>query len=398
MSDGHAEGTIIAIQCPSCKTKFGVDGGVLGQVARPRFHCSKCDTTFSKSLASIMTALSRVSGESSAGASQRPQSRDTVVGPSYHRSVEYSPVVSPPPPQPAASPAPDAVKSAVEPVAAARQSSSPQTPNSRPSSTGDSRVSETNHQVGEESSTVTRENQDSGTRISPLATMMKHAAVDETIFSRLQLPPESPSSSRATAGTEFPNSALGARSAGGWGRRWGNPESSLHRVVFAVMPLLVIQLLLVAVTLLVVRDPRSLGALHAGVVSSAVRVPPSEIAIINAEFRKQDLDDGESIYIVSGQVANRTGRAFSQIQVQGLTFDELGRPLQKAVGTAGSSLTTARLSSLSTKMIADLQEVSLRKNVRVESRGNADFTIVLVPRDRRPAFFSARVFAVGAAR
>ncbi len=39
----------MVIECPSCKTKFAVDGAQLRDVDAPRFHCSRCDHFFEKS-------------------------------------------------------------------------------------------------------------------------------------------------------------------------------------------------------------------------------------------------------------------------------------------------------------------------------------------------------------
>ena len=35
------------IQCPSCQTKFAVQGSVIAGTSFPRFHCSGCDHVFS---------------------------------------------------------------------------------------------------------------------------------------------------------------------------------------------------------------------------------------------------------------------------------------------------------------------------------------------------------------
>lgn len=349
MSDEHTEETIIAIQCPSCKTKFGIDAGVLGQVTRPRFHCSKCDTTFSKSLASIMTALSRVSSESSGVTAARTELRDSAVGPSSHRNVEQSPIGQPSAPPSTSLTREVAPKQVGQTVAATQVSSVGASASLRSSSSRSPSSSESNAGVG-----------------------------DETSFSS------------ARAGTV--GSVRDGR---------GDSETMISRVFIALTPLVGIKLLLLGVTVWVVSNPRSVGRLHPRLLSTAQRVAPPEIQILKPQFRKQDLDNGDSVYVISGRVANRSGRGFSQIQVQGLTFDENSRPLQKGTGVAGSALTTAHLSTLSRQSIVEQQHGSLRregKETRVDAQGGAEFAVVVAPSDETPAFFSARVFAVGSER
>lgn len=402
MSDGHAEGTIIAIQCPSCKTKFGVDAGVLGQVARPRFHCSKCDTTFSKSLASIMAALSKVSRESSGGTRPRPEPRGAAVSSSHLGGVEHSASLTPTSPELGQSPArttTNRVSSQGATDYSASFDESTQLFSSSRTETDRAELSERSGPLEGKRKMYAPSVEDSGTMISRLTSSMQRAAVEETIFSRLKSPAPVAADSQASPHVVFsPETSPSASTQNhqkGWLHRWLNPQSALHRVLFALLPFISFQLLIGIITLQVVSNPRSLHVVHKDLVSSATRVPPPEIQLINVGFRKQPLDNGESVYVVSGQVANRTGQPFSQIQVQGITFDDLGRPLQKAVGAAGSSLTIGRLSSFSAATISDQQQGSLRKDVRVGPQSETDFLVVLAPRAKRPSFFSARVFAVG---
>lgn len=52
-NESHSEETIIpssephiVVGCPSCKTKFAVEGSLVASFETPRFHCSRCDSVF----------------------------------------------------------------------------------------------------------------------------------------------------------------------------------------------------------------------------------------------------------------------------------------------------------------------------------------------------------------
>ncbi len=51
-SGGFSREKTMVVDCPSCRTKFAVDPGLLEGVHNPRFHCSRCDHYFEVGLSS----------------------------------------------------------------------------------------------------------------------------------------------------------------------------------------------------------------------------------------------------------------------------------------------------------------------------------------------------------
>lgn len=82
----------MVIECPSCKTKFAVDGAQLREVDAPRFHCSRCDHFFEKSRYEL--GLTDSPPVASAGASQetptrplpKPAPTETFAAPTFAAS------------------------------------------------------------------------------------------------------------------------------------------------------------------------------------------------------------------------------------------------------------------------------------------------------------------------
>lgn len=183
-------------------------------------------------------------------------------------------------------------------------------------------------------------------------------------------------------------------------------RSRLSRIAVALSPAFSVLFILAGVSGFLVSSPRRLISHYPSLFETALHLPPSELQIQKPELRPFLLDNGESVYLVTGRVINRSSDTFSQIQVQALTFDDQGRTLQSARASAGGVFSAARLSSFSADENLELQRESLTETILSDSTKAADFQIVLpqqlVSRSTAPAtqqegvptFFSVRVYGV----
>mgnify|MGYP006275097221 FL=1 len=424
MSEGRTSGAIVAIQCPSCKTRFGVDSQVLGQVARPRFHCSKCDTTFSQSLASIMTAVDRARGAGGRRAerggvadSRGRDSREGYAGPPAGAS---SPELSNSPLLAARTsmirPEPELLggqSDGRDPLFDSSQPSFPHTSHSVSEAT----IMVPPHSVRESSA---ERIPDGGRSAEKPRDVWADSASNRDNPQREDIPP-SPSESASCEDRSPPRSAdFSERSelVEATGTTISSSRSSTRRfaaraTLIAAAPVVIVQLILVGLTAAVVRTPQRIGkgeqgGLLAPIFASPLKMPPPEVRVEEVTFRKVDLESGESLYVVEGRVKNGTASTtLSQIQVQALTFDDRGFPLQKGVALAGSLFSSARFVSFSAKKNLEMQEGSLKGKAPIVAGGSNNFRVLLPldsnilsnQKDRssangNPAFFSARVYAV----
>jgi predicted Zn finger-like uncharacterized protein len=388
---GADEGTIVAIQCPSCKTKFGVDSAVLGQVARPRFHCSRCDTTFSKSLASIMTALSRASGGSQHGMARSGPRMQPRIHPPLERTdsfvaprvpARYRESVTEMVNQPVGFKGAKSPLAQGELYATDQQSLEPldQDPLTPISDEGTSEA-------------VVKRQIDSETRSVENGVDYRDGRGEE---SRLGSADDHPSKTiqatdKRSDKVEDKNTTTG-QSPISQSRSF--PLSPISQVAIALSPAIVLIIILAGLSIGMMKSPKQIVSQYPGVFETALHFPPAELQIQQPALKSLMLDSGESVYVVTGRVINRSTDTFSRIQVQALTFDDQGTPLQSAIAGAGGMFSAARISSFSAEKNAELQKESLTEKMSAESQKVADFRIILPQHTPLPEFFSVRVYGV----
>ena len=372
--DGADKGTIVAIQCPSCKTKFGVDSAVLGQVARPRFHCSKCDTTFSKSLASIMTALSRASGGSQHGLPRSGSRMQPRVNPPLERTDSFvAPRVPAQYRESAAEVANDAI--AVEEVKIPLAPGQSDGIDDQTSSIINETTTAAASKAGSEDKTElnTRPRETEALQREGIRKESRLASTDE------QLSTASQSSEKREDKSQLR----------------GLSRSSFSQIAISLSPALVLFFILTGLSIAMIQSPRHIVSQYPGMFETSLHLPPAELHIQQPALNSLMLDSGESVYVVTGRVVNRSADNFSRIQVQALTFDDQGTPIQTAIAGAGGMFSAARISSFSVEKNEELQRESLTEKMSIESQKEADFRIVLPQHTPLPSFFSVRVYGVG---
>lgn len=377
--DGADKGTIVAIQCPSCKTKFGVDSAVLGQVARPRFHCSKCDTTFSKSLASIMTALSRASGGSQHGLPRSGSRMQPRVNHPLERTDSF---VAPRVPAQYR----ESVAKVVDDAIAIEEAKTPLAPGQSDGidDQASSIINETTTAAASEagiSEAVNEEQRELNTELLENEAPQREGVRKE---SRLAATPEQLSNAFQSSEKREDNSQLR-----------GLSRSPFSQIAISLSPALVLFLILAGLSIAMIQSPRHIVSQYPGIFETSLHLPPAELQIQQPALSSLMLDSGESVYVVTGRVINRSADNFSRIQVQALTFDDQGTPIQTAIAGAGGMFSAGRISSFSVEKNEELQRESLTEKMSTESQKEADFRIVLPQHTPLPSFFSVRVYGVG---
>ena len=71
-------------------------------------------------------------------------------------------------------------------------------------------------------------------------------------------------------------------------------------------------------------DPKT-GDLMSWLTPGLPSVAPAKLLLDDLNYRLVNLENGDSIPIISGKIINDTGSSFSDIIIEGLAFDDLGR-------------------------------------------------------------------------
>jgi hypothetical protein len=172
------------------------------------------------------------------------------------------------------------------------------------------------------------------------------------------------------------------------------PRSPISQVAIALSPAIVLIIILAGLSIGMMKSPKQIVSQYPGVFETSLQFPPAELQIQQPALKSLMLDSGESVYVVTGRVINRSTDTFSRIQVQALTFDDQGTPLQSAIAGAGGMFSAARISSFSAEKNEELQRESLKERMSTESQKAADFRIILPQHTPLPEFFSVRVYGV----
>ena len=370
---GHP-GTIVEgstiIQCPSCATKFAIERNVLSEMDSPRFHCSRCDHLFS------MTEATRAEREVVTAAVQ-----------------EIAPVVA-------------AAKS-FEPTSwKAEEHSAPKSleipkPIATPTLVDPPR---------ENAVTVGTASDDAaqisfGFKAPPAGKRQPLSGfpVEEDWFAP---EPELGNISDSEFGYDYGSAGKGSYSPEimrGSETKLGKGNITAGWSAFSVLalPIAVLMLLLGATAIFLRADSETAAHLSARLFPGAPQIAPTGVQIEQSKVKKVTLDSGESVLVLTGRIANRSGENIKDVVIEGLGFDKGGAELVSARWPLGVSLNKARLKSLSPEMIRNMQASANAKRRELNSGEEQEFSFALLPdgsaeKDGLPEvqFFGSRVYSV----
>ncbi|NLF24192.1 MAG: hypothetical protein GX589_00850 [Deltaproteobacteria bacterium] len=142
-------------------------------------------------------------------------------------------------------------------------------------------------------------------------------------------------------------------------------------------------------------SPQSAAWISRLIVPNGERVAPEGLFISGLKQRKVDLEDGESVRLISGTLENRSKEDFEEVQLEALTFDKSGKRLSSLKVHAGSTMANTRVKSLSLALIDELQSRPPAKRFELKSDETSDFAIALPFEEGEEAhYYTARVYSV----
>ncbi|MDZ4785839.1 MAG: hypothetical protein SGJ02_07165 [bacterium] len=338
------------VDCPCCGTRFCVKNEVLQKYSSPNFHCSRCDNVFSldaNTINNVQQSQSSNFAQSTMSAfAARPISSENKTTSSINngnKSFNIPKVVS----------------------AQFSQSAPHETAiNENPIFT-----------TSPESALFTEppgSKEQNGRRILKAIDILRHIK-----FSAKKEPEET----FKEAITQPLQTASG---------KWQD-------LLSISTPILIFLLSLSLVSFYFVQNPSIASSVISAIVPSASKMSPDGLHIMETEFSKITLDNGEEVTLISGEIQNKSQQGFGSIQLEAQAFDREGTLIKKALSTSGAALVDTRIKSLSPKMIESLQSAKGQKRLTVAPNKAEKFTVALVGDEMdHAAYFSIRIYSVRA--
>lgn len=343
------------VQCPSCRAKFAINRELLAQHDEPRFHCSRCDHVFPAEPANFIEPLRAVEKPTEESS---PEVKTTTATEFFNNNDQFvrpsldftAPMLASEKPKPAVS---LSVPTKVEKVVAPPHESS---------------------EVASQTSFSFTANR----KPKPQPTVAQPSDASDFGDMRI-LNPSAINAGANSAERTFVKASI----------------SGLRGLAYVGGPILGCLAILGIVSLYIGTDVQSSGKVIAALFPEAAQVPPAGLHIEQTDFRKISLDDGESVHIISGTIANDTEQRFEDLQIEGQLFDSGGAVVARALVNAASDLSKTRLKSLTPEMILSMQSPKAKSHFDLAAGETQPFTIAVVEGEpQRAAYYSARIFSV----
>ncbi len=135
---------------------------------------------------------------------------------------------------------------------------------------------------------------------------------------------------------------------------------------------------------------KAIGSL---ISTGAPQAAPAELKLGDVSAKPITLDNGELVYVFNMTLSNKSEQSFKEVIVEGLLYDEGGRLIGTERISAASSLTKARIRSLSVEMIRSLQSGKLIRKFELSPGEESDVTFAMVAPAEEVKFFSGRIFS-----
>jgi len=136
----------------------------------------------------------------------------------------------------------------------------------------------------------------------------------------------------------------------------------------------------------------------------AARVASNDLRVQNLQFKRIALDNGEVVPVISGRLDNGSNERYRQVLLEGLLFDRNGTVVSANRVNAASTLSRARIKSLSTDVINSFQSGQVVKRFDLKPGAAQDFSVVLIGPPAAntkvantkvaPRFYSVRIHSV----
>jgi hypothetical protein len=152
-------------------------------------------------------------------------------------------------------------------------------------------------------------------------------------------------------------------------------------------------LTLCAVLFITSQSATGAKALGSMISTGAPEAAPADLRLGQISAKTVTLDNGELIYVFNMSLTNNTEDIFKEVIVEGLLYDEGGKLLGAERISAASSLTKARIRSLSVEMIRSLQSGKLVRKFELSPGEETDITFAVLAPSEEVKFFSGRIFS-----
>lgn len=343
------------VQCPKCQTKFAVDSKLIIGLDSPKFHCSRCDHVFScsefnqsylpfKELGSSVQNTSPQSNSLELNQTLRQQ-RTRSSSRSLEIPKDFTPELR--------NRAPHENRSTTEPhdeqVTFDFFEDKPFEPDSF------NKAEITFHDFPK-SSIESALKEDFSARSYPNLKKRRQAGRTLTQFFASQ-------------------------------NRWAN-------LLILTIPLGLLLLILTITSIYISLNAGS-SEMIAKVLPAGPTAAPSGLFIQNTSLQRLVLDTGEKAQVIAGTVINESNQNFSDITIEGLLFDSLGRELEAIKINISNSLAEARIKALSPEMINELQSTQMKKHFELPAGSKSNFILVLTnDSGNHASFYSIRIHSV----
>jgi len=330
------------VDCPACKTRFCVKDEILERHSEPNFHCSRCDHVFRLNISELRA--NKITEEASKTIPTEARPAATIRNFNIPRDVAGGGSISAP------------HESARNEDRFGTRTLSGQSP-----------------MIGAHTSKEIRPR-----RQLKAIDLLKHV----NIFSKKN--PSSPNQDDSIS-SSAPYAAQVKDD-----NRWQDMLS-------ITTPIIIFLLTLSLVSFYFVKNPGTASSVISAIVPSAPRTTPAGLHITETSFTKVNLDSGEEVAVVTGEIQNKTDAMYGSVILEAQAFDKEGTLIKKAMTNSGGALVNTRVQSLSPKLIEDIQTTKGPRRLTIGPNRAEKFAVALTGEEvKQAAYFSIRIYSVRA--
>ena len=366
----------IVIQCPACQTRFSVDSALLDSVTEAKFHCSHCDHLFSRN--GDGSTLQAAKKDSATVSSPSSASSDDGVVAIYRDppKVQAVPRATATPPKPLE--IPKRWDTTIQ--------STPPRETSEPPAQVAFQFSEGAKEKEKEAAPKQKE-----TRVQ-FAKSIADDTIDIPSFGAVKTAPLVDDGRSTTMPSEAIKTPVAPKPL--TPARDPEPVSMWYCLA---LPTGAFLLFLLGVALLFQFDGNLASSFMAAAVPGAITPASPDLFVKNTQFQKVTLDSGETVRVVTGTIVNGTESAFRAVELQGVLFDNTGKPIGTVTVNAASTLAKSKIHALTPEMIQDLQSDANSRRLMLHPGESRDFALAFIGSEYAAATnFGARVYSAKA--
>ncbi|RMD86096.1 MAG: hypothetical protein D6808_03990 [Candidatus Dadabacteria bacterium] len=184
---------------------------------------------------------------------------------------------------------------------------------------------------------------------------------------------------------------------GFWGKFLGKPllsDNSWHDLFTAIMPVAAFLFALMLASGYFFFKPSAAEGILQRLHPQMYRPAPAGLYIKETSVKRTNLDSGEEIILISGEIVNSTSSSFNDIMLQARLYDKNEDTLDEIIATAASTLSNTTIQSLSPEMIRGIQRSRLRSFL-LKPGANHRFTLAFTDGLlHRAQLYSIRIYSV----